>query len=157
VVTVSVVAPVIPPTSRGGRAEPGQGGRVRRPLPLPALGPCSDAMETVYALSGVDKAGRVTDRGVVHGLGWSPGTRLDIREQDGVIVVQRAVDGVHCISQRAFLKVPLTVRRWCGIPPGGRVLLAAYGTAGVLLIYPLARLHAVLADVHAAVLAGEPT
>ena len=154
--TASVIAPVIPRVVAAGHGGPGQAERLRRPLPLPALGVvCSSAPDPAYALSGVDKAGRVTDRSIVRVLGWEPGTRLDIREQRGIIVVSSAADGVHCISQRAFLKLPLTVRRWCRIEAGDKVLVAADRSAGVLVVHSMAAVHAVLADVHAAALRGD--
>jgi hypothetical protein len=62
---------------------------------------------------------------------------------------------VHCISERAFLTLPLTVRRWCRIAAGDKVLLAADRATGVLVIHPMAVLHTLLADVHAAALRGD--
>ena len=88
-------------------------------------------------------------------LGWVPGTRLDVHERAGLIVVYRAEDGVHCISERAFLKLPLIARRWCRICGGDRVLVAAHAATGVLVVHPLAMLHSLLADVHAAALRGD--
>jgi hypothetical protein len=44
--------------------------------------------DTGYALSAVNKGGRVADRSIVRVLGWVPGTRLDIREQAGIIVAR---------------------------------------------------------------------
>jgi hypothetical protein len=83
------------------------------------------ATDTVYALSAVDKSGRVADRSIVRVLGWGPGTRLDIREQAGIIVARPAADGVHCVGARGHLHLPLAVRRWCRLTAGDRVLLAA--------------------------------
>lgn len=104
------------------------------------------AADTVYALSAVDKSGRVADRSIVRVLGWVPGTRLDIREQAGIIVVRPAADGVHCIGDRRHLRVPLAVRRWCRLAAGDRVLLAADCAIGVLVAHPLAVLDRLLAD-----------
>jgi hypothetical protein len=147
---------VIPKVASGGRAGTGPVGQMRRPLPVPALSSVSAAVvDTVYALSAVDKSGRLSDRGIVGTLGWAPGTRLHIREQAGVIVVCPAADGVHCISERAFLTLPLTVRRWWRLTPGDKVLLAADRGTGVLVIHPMAVLHTLLADVHASALRGD--
>jgi hypothetical protein len=110
--------------------------------------------DTVYALSAVDKSGRVADRSIVRVLGWVPGTRLDIREQAGVIVAWAAADGVHCIDDRGHMHVPLAVRRWCRLTAGDRVLLAADRATGVLVAHPVAVLDRLLADVHAAVAGG---
>ncbi|WP_446219985.1 hypothetical protein [Micromonospora sp. IBHARD004] len=151
--TASFVPPVIPKVVPGGA---GPVGRSRRPLPVPALESGSPrATDAVYALSAVDKSGRVADRSIVRVLGWGPGTRLDIREQAGIIVARPAVDGVHCVGDRGHLHLPLAVRRWCRLTAGDRVLLAAAPAAGVLVAYPLAVLDRLLADVHAAVAGGE--
>jgi hypothetical protein len=64
-------------------------------------------------MSAVDKSGRVADRSIVRALGWMPGTRLDIREQAGIIVASAACDGVHRIDDRGHLHLALAVHRWC--------------------------------------------
>jgi hypothetical protein len=111
--------------------------------------------DTVYALSAVDKSGRVADRSIVRALGWVPGTRLDLRERAGVIVASAACDGVLCIDDRGHLHLPLAVRRWCRLAAGDRVLLVADRATGVLVAHPLAVLDRLLAGVHAAVAGGE--
>jgi hypothetical protein len=154
-VTASLVPPVIPKLVPGAGPVSGQA-RPRRPLPVPAL---SDerpqASRTVYALSAVDKSGRVADRSIVRTLSWPPGTRLDIRERAGIIVATAARDGVHRIDDHGHLHLPLPVRRWCSLTPGDRLLFAADPAVGVLTAYPLALLDHVLADARAAVAGGE--
>jgi hypothetical protein len=154
-VTTSLVPPIIPKVVAGRHGESGPAGRARHPLPVAALPSASPAaVDTIYALSMVDKSGRVTDRSIVRELGWGPGTRLEIREQRGIIVAFPAAGGVHFISRQAFLKLPLTVRRWCRIATGDKVLLAADHAVGVLVVHPVA-LHALLADIHAAAVRGD--
>ena len=63
--------------------------------------------------------------------------RLDIRERGGIVVVRAAADGAHGIDSRGFLHLPLTVRRWCRLSAGGRLLLAADLVGGVLIAYPI--------------------
>jgi hypothetical protein len=139
-VTASLIAPVIP---NAAAVRAGPVGRVRGPLPVAALETSLPAVvDTVYALSAVDKSGRVTDRSLVRALGWAPGTRLDVRERAGIIVVRSVADGVDRVSATGFVKVPLAVRRWCRIRTGDRVLLAGDPTGGVLVIYPLVVVHA---------------
>ncbi|MFY1692790.1 AbrB/MazE/SpoVT family DNA-binding domain-containing protein [Plantactinospora sp. WMMB782] len=110
--------------------------------------------DTVYALSAIDKSGRVADRSIVRVFDWAPGTRLDVRERAGTIVVRAALDGVHRIDDRGHLLLPLAVRRWCRLAAGDRVLLAADRATGVLMGHPLATLDRLLADVHEAVAGG---
>jgi hypothetical protein len=158
VVIASLMPPVIPATRSTDRAgAPGAKAtyRVRRPLPTPALAPrCPAASQSAYALSAVDKSGRVADRSIVRAVGWSPGTRLDIRERAGVIVVGPTPDGSHCIDDRGHLHLPLTVRRWCGIATGDRVLLAADHASGLLIVHPVAVLDVLLAHLHTSVTSG---
>jgi hypothetical protein len=106
-------------------------------------------------LSAVDKSGRVADRSIVRVLGWLPGTRLDIREQAGIVVVRGACDGVHRIGDRGYLHLPLAVRRWCRLGAGDQVLLAADRAAGVLVAHPLVVVDRLLAGLHAPIGAGE--
>jgi hypothetical protein len=156
VVTASFVPPVIPKVASGGGSGAAAVGRVRRPLPVPVLNPdASRAADTVYAVSTVDKSGRVADRSIVRALAWRPGTRLDIREQAGTVVVRPAADAVHCIDDRGHLHLPLAVRRWCRLAAGDRVLCAADRAAGVLVVLPCGVLDRLLAGTLAAVAGGE--
>lgn len=87
-VTASFVPPVIPKVVPGGGASAGPVSRARRPPPAPALDAGSPRVaDTVYALSAVDKSGRVADRSIVRALGWMPG----ILEQAGIIVARAAL------------------------------------------------------------------
>ncbi len=150
--TASLVPPVIPKLVPGSGPVPGPI-RARRPIPVPALSagsPRASDTVTVYALSAVDKSGRVADRSIVRTLGWAPGTRLDIRERTSIIVATAAPDGVHRIDDHGHLHLPLAVRRWCRLAAGDRLLFAAEPASGVLTGYPVALLDEVLAGVRAA-------
>ncbi|WP_328418598.1 AbrB/MazE/SpoVT family DNA-binding domain-containing protein [Micromonospora sp. NBC_00389] len=111
--------------------------------------------DTVYALSAVDKSGRVADRSILRALGWVPDTRLHIREHTGIIVASATTHGVHCVGEPGYLHLPLAVRRWCRLAAGDRVLLAADRGSGVLMAYPLAVLDRLLAGVQVAMAGGE--
>src|SRR2546430_9365993 len=120
-VTTSLVPPVIPRSGQARQAGTGPAGRGRAPLPLPSLDSASvRAIDIVYALSAVDKSGRVADRNVVRVMGWAPGTRVSIRERAGSIVVAAAADGVHRVDDRGYLLLPAAVRRWCQLKAGDR-------------------------------------
>lgn len=154
--TTSFVPPVIPKAVPVGGASATAPGRSRAPLPVSALGPeAPRAVDTVYALSAVDKSGRVADRSIVRVLGWVPRTRLDIREHAGIVLVNAASDGVHRISGRGYLHLPLAMRRWCRLVPGDRIFLAADPAGGVLVAHPLAVLDRLLAGLHAPEAGGE--
>jgi hypothetical protein len=51
--------------------------------------------------------------------------------------------------------VPASVRRWCALEAGDRVLLAAAPDSGVLVVHTMATLDAVLERHHAALAGGE--
>ncbi|GIJ29106.1 hypothetical protein Vqi01_42680 [Micromonospora qiuiae] len=155
--SASSVPPVVPRVIPGNAGTgPGPLGRARRPLPLPALSSeYARTADTAYALSAVDKSGRIADRSIVRALGWAPETRLDIREQSGVILACATADGVHRIGNRGYMLLPLTVRRWCRLKAGDRVLLVAHLSADVLAAHPLTVLDRLLAGTHSAVKRGE--
>lgn len=135
--TAASVLPVIPRSPVGVGATAGPFGRGRRPLPItPLTSGSSRAAVIAYALSAVDKSGPVADRSAVQVLGWTRGTRLNIRERAGIIVASAAADGVHRFGDRGHLHLPLAVRRWCHLTAGDRILLAANGATGVLLAHP---------------------
>ena len=100
--------------------------------------------EVVYAMSAVDKAGRVADRNVVQALGWPPRTRVDVGVRKGLIVVASAADGLGRLDGDGRLILPLVVRRRCGLVAGARLLLAADVSRAVLTGYPAAVLDRLL-------------
>jgi hypothetical protein len=137
-VTASLVPAVIPRTPVSGAASAGAGGLRLRPLPLPLLPPDGRRpADSVYALTAVDKSGRVAARGILAELDWRPGTRLDIREQAGVITVRVAGEGGCRVDSRGYLILSLAVRRWCRLAAGDRLLLVADHRTVVLTGYPL--------------------
>ncbi|MGC4854507.1 AbrB/MazE/SpoVT family DNA-binding domain-containing protein [Micromonospora sp. DT4] len=150
------VAPLIPPST----PEQGQGtgrrlGALRRPpLPLPDL-PIPRAGSSVYGLAAIDVSGRIADRMIVRALGWGCGTRLHIYESAGLIVVRLDPQGVFTLTGQGHLHLPAAVRKWCGLKPGDRLLLAADRDGGVLVVHPPAALDAVVAQIHAAAFGGE--
>jgi len=100
--TSAVIKPVVPPATplrHGGHlAGPPPGPPAARcTLPLPTV-PTPRANATVYGLAAVDCRGRVTDQTVLHALGWAPGTRLDIRETHGLLVIRTHAHGVFSVT-----------------------------------------------------------
>jgi bifunctional DNA-binding transcriptional regulator/antitoxin component of YhaV-PrlF toxin-antitoxin module len=89
-------------------------------------------------------------------LGWEPGGRLDVRESGGLILVTADRQGVFGLTRQGHLRLPVAIRRWCGLATGDRVLLAAEPGDGLLVVHPLAALDAMITQFHAAVLGGDP-
>jgi hypothetical protein len=137
----------------GDRRQP-DGALRRPPLPLPDL-PTPQSRVMVYGLAALDASGRIADRAVVRALGWAPGTRLHIQEGGGLIVVRLDRQGVFTVTGQGHLHLPATVRHWCGLTVGDRVLLAASPPDGLLVVHPPASLDALIVQLHTAVLGGE--
>jgi hypothetical protein len=97
-----------------------------------------------YALTAVDRSGRIAARAILGGLGWAPGTRLAVRERAAVITVRPDPCGTCLVDGRGHLTVPLPVRRRCRLAAGGRLLLMADLAAQLLTGYSLGRLGELL-------------
>jgi hypothetical protein len=148
VVVTAVLAPVIPPPSaalRGRRSSPAA---PRQPLPLAPLAPRPDTT-AVYGLAAVDSTGRVVDRAITQALGWTPGTRMHIRINGGLIVVDADPHGVFAMSGQGHVRLPARVRHWCRLATGDRVLLVADPAIQRLVVHPPAALGAMIAVAHA--------
>jgi bifunctional DNA-binding transcriptional regulator/antitoxin component of YhaV-PrlF toxin-antitoxin module len=104
----------------------------------------------VYGLAAVDCRGRVADRAVVQALGWTPGTRLDIRQTRGLLIIHADTHGVFSVTTPGHLRLPATVRHCCGLVPGDRMLLAADPDRDLLIVHPPAALDDLLAQLSAA-------
>ncbi len=158
-VTGCVIEPVVIPAASlrlDGHASGLQPGSpvTRRILPLPTV-PIPRTSMVVYGLAAVDCRGRVADRAVVHALGWTPGTRLDIREIRGLLIIRGDTHGVFSVTAQGHLRLPATVRHCCGLVPGDRVLLAADPDRDLLVVHPPAALDDLLAPRHAGLLDGD--
>ena len=108
----------------------------------------------VYGLARLDDRGRVADQVVMGALGWRAGTRLEMRECGGLVVVTADPRGVFRITEQGHLRVPAVVRHCCGLQAGDRVLLVADPGEELLAVHPPAALDAMIAAFHAGVLGG---
>jgi len=128
-------------------------GTPRRTLPIAQLA-SSRSRSTVYGLVTIDCNGRVAEAAVINALGWASGTRLHIQESAGLIVMTASRHGVFTMTGQGFLRLPATVRHWCGLAPGDRVLLAAEPEQGRLVVHPPNALDEMITQFHAKVLDG---
>lgn len=126
----------------------------RRALPV-AVVPTRRSDTIVYGMATLDSRGRVADHHILTSLNWSPGTRLDIHEMHGVLIISAIPAGVFTINKHGHLHIPAAVRHRCGLSTGDRVLLAAHHETGSLVIHPPASLDAALAALHAELLDGD--
>ncbi|WP_297538054.1 AbrB/MazE/SpoVT family DNA-binding domain-containing protein [Amycolatopsis sp.] len=153
--TGSVIKPVVIPATplqRDGHAT-GLPATLRT-LPLPSV-PTPRTNTAVYGLAAVDRRGRIADHAIVHALGWQPGTRLDIRETHGLLLIHADPRGVFSVTKQGHLRLPAPVRHRCCLVPGDRVLLAADPDRGLLIVHPPAALDDILAQRHAGLLGGD--
>jgi hypothetical protein len=140
------------PSRRSGGVMTPAGGR--RTLPMPRL-VSTRAAAAVYGFAALDSRGRIADRAVIGSLGWLPGTRVDIHETQGLIVIAAEPRGVFSVTGQGHVRLPAAVRHWCGLAAGDRVLLVAEPADGLLVVHPPASLDAMVARAHAAVLGGD--
>jgi hypothetical protein len=127
---------------------------VRRRLPLPSLS-TRRASSVVYGLAVVDCRGRVADRAVVSALGWVSGTRLNIRESGGLLVLRADGHGVFSVTKQGHLRLPATVRHCCGLVSGDRVFLVADPQRDLLIVHPPAALDDLFTQRHAGLWDGD--
>jgi hypothetical protein len=153
VVTGTVITPVVVPATavrQGGYTDGSPSGTsaARRRLPLLALSMRRRSI-AVYGFAAVDCRGRVADHAVVTALGWVPGTRLNIGESRGLLVIRTDAHGVFSVTKQGHLRLPATVRHCCGLVSGDRALLPPDPQCDLLIVDPPAALDDLLAQRHA--------
>jgi hypothetical protein len=130
-----------------------------RPAPIPALPvprPSVDlsGADLVLGVACPDRSGRVTERAVLEALHWLPGHHIDIRPQDGMLVIVSAEAGRQVVGSRGELPLPAAARNMCGIEAGQPVLLAAFPSADLLMIHTARAVAPLLADLYAQMIGG---
>jgi hypothetical protein len=106
-------------------------------------------------MAAIDVNGRLADGTVIPSLDWAANTRLDIRVHGGLVVVTADPHAVFRVTRAGQLRLPATVRHWCTLTAGSRVLLVANPAARRLVVHPPAALEAMISQYHAVVLGGE--
>ncbi|WP_405166618.1 hypothetical protein OG203_16895 [Nocardia sp. NBC_01499] len=113
-----------------------------RTTPPPAAAPIE--RDIVYGMCTVGDAGRIHDKHLLAALGWTVGTRLDIRcRPDGAVLVHSTEYGETHVSANYNFRVPYRQRRIADLNVGDKVLLVAHPADQQLAIYPPPALHAV--------------
>ncbi|MEV7990174.1 hypothetical protein [Micromonospora sp. NPDC085948] len=128
------------------------------PAPLPTLpAPAARISDGVlFDVGRPDAAGRVTARALLRALSWTPGLALYVEVMSGAILITPAADGAYVVGARGELPLPAAARHLCGIAAGEPVLLAALPRQNRIVVHPSNTVTAVLADLHARILA-EPS
>ncbi|GAA4855413.1 hypothetical protein GCM10025787_44300 [Saccharopolyspora rosea] len=104
----------------------------------------------LYRIAAVDERGRIAEGRIVGARGWSPGQRLRLEPLSNTTVAVLAdPGGLFTLTRRGHVPLPIAVRRWCGLQPGDRVLLAAAPEKQLLVVHTMAALDAMVAAFHA--------
>ncbi len=136
--TAQPLAPVIP-SSGVSAARQRARSAAARPLPLARAEAAPHPPEdVVYGIGRIDASGRIADQAVISALGWQGGDLLTLTADAGLVTARRDPGGMVTLPLRAYIAVPASLRRRCGLLPGDRVLLAAVPSADTLTAYSLA-------------------
>ncbi|HEX7301576.1 MAG TPA: hypothetical protein VF330_01580 [Lentzea sp.] len=125
--TISYIRPIVPDTTPE-KASDASVRAIGQPLPLiavPVARPPRLA-NVVCRMVVVDQRGRLADRHVTAALGWNAGTRLNIREHDGLLIITADPHGAFQPTKQGYLRLPADARRAAGVSCGDRVLLTAH-------------------------------
>ncbi|MFD6756116.1 MULTISPECIES: AbrB/MazE/SpoVT family DNA-binding domain-containing protein [Micromonospora] len=106
-------------------------------------------------MAAIDRDGRLAEAVVIPALGWLSGTRVDVRVRGGLVLVTANPHAAFRVTRPGQVRLPATVRHWCGLAAGSRVLLVADPAVGRLVVYPPAAVHAMITEAQAAALDGE--
>lgn len=135
--TISYIRPIVPDAAPGKAAD-SSARTAGQPLPLIAVPTSRPPRQTnvLYRMAAVDHRGRVADRHITAALGWNAGTRLSIREHDGLLVVTADPHGVFKPTKEGYLRLPADARRAAGLSSGDRVLLVAHLDRQTITVFP---------------------
>ena len=120
-----------------------------RPASVPLLMPPvaePPAAPLVLGMAAVDHSGRVRDRLVLAALGWQPGDPTDVTVRPRALVLRRVTNGGVPIDARGRVFLPAGARALFGVTVDERVLLAADPGRGLLIVYPVRVVAALLAS-----------
>ncbi len=103
----------------------------------------------LYRIAALDERGRVAEQSVVRALGWDRGERLQCELlSTTAMAVRPDTAGRYTLARRGHIPLPVTARRWCHLQAGDRVLLAAAPESGVLIVYTMRALDAMVTAFH---------
>jgi hypothetical protein len=131
-------------------------GRSTRPagfgggLPVPALTAPVAQPTTYYTVTTVDARGRLADASPLRVLGWAPGRRLKVTMLPGALIAIAGPDGTLSVTRQGRLRLPADLRHALRVAGGDRVLVAADSDRGVLAVYTMATVDAMVSRYHTA-------
>lgn len=152
----NLISPLVLPKEPTDQRTNGSSGRiVRRPLPIAGL-PSRSTGSIVYVIATVERRGRLVAHGAIQALDWPPGTTLELRDLGGGhVLIHRSESGNAGINPRGHLYLPTSLRRWCGLDTGVRVLVASDPANERLIIHRLAALDEMFRGLHLNLIGGD--
>ncbi len=102
---------------------------------FPDAGTAPPPGELEYAVTTIDRRGRLAARSIVTKLGWSPGHRLAISVHGELVKVRTSGLG-RPLHRDGFLVLPSPVRSRARLYAGNRVLMAASTRLNLLVLFP---------------------
>jgi hypothetical protein len=117
-------------------------------LPLPRLvGPARET-SAYYTVTTVDGRGRLADGSPLRVLQWGPGLRLKLMVTLGALVVAAHPDGRETVTRQGHLRLPADLRHSWRLNPADRLLVAAHPHQGLLVVYTMPALDAMVSSYH---------
>ncbi|HUQ54450.1 hypothetical protein [Lentzea sp.] len=135
--TISYIRPIVPDTTPE-KASDTLTRAIAQPLPLIAV-PASRPprlTNVLYRMATVDQRGRLADRHTTAALDWNAGTRLNIREHDGLLVITADPHGVFQPTKQGYLRLPADARRAAAMSCGDGVLLLTHLDRQTVTVFP---------------------
>jgi hypothetical protein len=112
-------------------------------LPLPPLLSPAPRSSLFCVVTPIDDRGRLADRSPIRAVNWSPGEPVTISvTHDHIVIVRRG--GPESITRHGHLRLPARVRHMCCMRAGDRLFVTVIPTPGLLAVYPMAALEAIL-------------
>ncbi|MEU7925053.1 hypothetical protein [Micromonospora sp. NPDC049107] len=151
IVTAGLVSSLIPPKIDAVSARRVATANLDRVRVTPAgLAPIR-VRSSLYGMAAVDDRGKIWAQYVLGHLGWEPATVLSLTELSGLLVVRADEGGRYQLTSTGHLRIPSTLRHWCGLEAGARVLLVADPDEERLVIHPPASVDAMISRAYAEV------
>lgn len=106
-----------------------------RGLPVAQLRSPARESKTYYVVTSLDRRGRLGDRSAMRILGWDPGHAVAVTLAAGAILVTSRPDSPEVVTRQGHLRLRTSIRHAYRLQPGGRLLVAAYPDADLLVAY----------------------
>ena len=117
-------------------------------LPLPRLSEPVPETSAYYAVTTVDGRGRLADGSPLRVLQWGPGLSLNLMVTLGAVVAYAHPDGRETVTGQGHLRLPADLRHALRLNSGDRLLVVAHPHQGLLVVYTMPALDAMVSSYH---------